>query len=112
MDEMGELPETSYSQQMQFATLGNIPIERFWRSIKYEEVYLKTYDTVSEAKVGIAGYIHWYNYKRRHSGLNRHRPVEVMTNQQQALKWSFKKVGGYVDNCKDSYHTNPQPPLH
>lgn len=80
--------------------LDNIPIERFWRSIKYEEVYLKTYDTVSEAKVGIAGYIHWYNHKRRHSGLNRYRPVEVMTNQQQALKWSFKKVDGYVDNCK------------
>ena len=44
--------------------LDNIPIERFWRPIKYEEVYLKTYDSVGDAKEEISTYIQWYNYER------------------------------------------------
>jgi putative transposase len=39
--------------------LDNIPIERLWRTIKYEEVYLKTYDSLNEAKQRLATYIHW-----------------------------------------------------
>lgn len=70
--------------------LDNIPIERFWRTIKYEEVYLKTYDTVLDAKIALAKYIGWYNHERRHSGLGKRRPYEVMngieinTKQEQA----------------------------
>lgn len=84
--------------------LDNIPIERFWRTIKYEEVYLKTYDTVSDAKQGIAAYISWYNHQRRHTGLGKHRPYEVMTGKQMTVKWSFKRADGYRDNCLHSYH--------
>jgi putative transposase len=59
--------------------LDNISIERFWRTIKYEEVYLKTYDTVFEAKTALAKYIEWYNHERRHSSLGKRRPYEVMS---------------------------------
>lgn len=59
--------------------LDNIPIERFWRTIKYEEVYLKTYETVAEAKIELTKYIHWYNNHRRHSIVP---PKEKNTKQQ------------------------------
>jgi len=69
--------------------LDNIPIERFWRTVKYEEVYLNTYESVREAKVSLDSYIHWYNNKRRHSGINHHRPHEVMTGKAEARQWAF-----------------------
>ena len=39
----------------------NVFVERLWRSIKYEEVYLRAYDTVSEARSSIGRYLHFYN---------------------------------------------------
>ena len=54
----------------------NIMIERFWRTLKYEEVYLKTYDTLPEAREEIAAYIRWYNHHRRHSALKKQKPYE------------------------------------
>ena len=44
-------------------------VERLWRSIKYEEVYLHAYDSVGQAKLGIARYISFYNTARPHSSL-------------------------------------------
>lgn len=44
----------------------NVMIERFWRSLKYEEVYLKAYDSVTEARKNIAEYIEFYNTERKH----------------------------------------------
>jgi putative transposase len=84
--------------------LDNIPIERFWRTVKYEEVYLKTYETVGEAKQSLATYIEWYNHKRRHSGLNNHKPYEVMTGVKMATKWPLSKGYGYVDNDNSLTH--------
>jgi putative transposase len=80
--------------------LDNIPIERFWRTLKYEEVYLKTYDTVGQARESIDAYITWYNQERRHSGIGKNRPNEVATGLKKAEKWPFQKKSGYVDNCK------------
>lgn len=79
--------------------LDNISIERFWRTVKYEEVYLKAYETVEEAKINLAAYIHWYNHKRRHSGIENYRPYEVLTNEEISRKWLFPKADGYVDNA-------------
>lgn len=45
----------------------NVFVERLWRSVKYEEVYLKAYDSVSAARAGIAAYIDFYNARRPHS---------------------------------------------
>jgi len=54
----------------------NVFVERLWRSIKYEEVYLHAYESVSQAKAGIARYIGFYNERRPHSSLDKKTPDE------------------------------------
>lgn len=57
--------------------MDNIFTERLWRSLKYEEVYLKDYRSVLEAKQGIKSYMVLYNEKRLHQSLNYRTPEEV-----------------------------------
>lgn len=57
--------------------MDNIFTERLWRTIKYEDVYLKDYRTFAEAQTGIGAYLHWYNHQRRHSALGYRTPAEV-----------------------------------
>ena len=57
--------------------LDNIFVERLWRSLKYEEVYLKDYETVEEAKDGINAYFDYYNNERPHQSLGYKTPAEV-----------------------------------
>ena len=52
----------------------NVFIERFWKTLKYEEVYLRAYDTVSEARESIARYLAFYNGRRPHSSLQDRTP--------------------------------------
>ena len=54
----------------------NVFVERLWRSVKYERVYLKAYDSVSAARADIAEYLDWYNTDRGHSSLERLTPQE------------------------------------
>jgi len=54
----------------------NIFVERFWRSVKYEEVYLHAYDGVSEAKKGLERYVMLYNQRRPHTALDGKTPDE------------------------------------
>jgi putative transposase len=66
----------------------NVFVERVWRSVKYECVYLKAYDSVSQARGDIARYIDWYNRERGHSSHDGQTPDEVylagLPNQQEA----------------------------
>jgi len=55
----------------------NIAIERFWRSLKYEDVYPQRYSTLKEARAGIGEYIKMYNSERLHSTLDYQTPDEV-----------------------------------
>jgi len=55
----------------------NVFVERLWRSLKYEEVYLKAYETVAEARLGIGNYFRFYNRERRHQSLDRQTPDQV-----------------------------------
>jgi putative transposase len=55
----------------------NVFVERLWRSVKYERVYLKAYDSVLAAKADIADYLAWYNTHRPHSSLDRLTPDEM-----------------------------------
>ena len=48
----------------------NVFVERLWRSVKYEEVYLRAYDSVSEARASIGRYLDFYNQRRPHSSLD------------------------------------------
>jgi putative transposase len=59
----------------------NVFVERLWRSIKYEEVYLRAYDTVAAARLSIGKYLNFYNTLRPHSSLDRRTPDHVYFNQ-------------------------------
>ena len=48
----------------------NVFVERLWRSVKYEEVYLRAYDSVGEARASLGRYFDFYNCKRPHSSLD------------------------------------------
>ena len=61
----------------------NVFVERFWRSIKYEEVYLHAYDSVSEARSRIGQYIQFFNSRRPHSSLQAQTPDQVYFNRSQ-----------------------------
>jgi putative transposase len=57
--------------------LDNIFIERLWRSLKYEEVYLRDYRLVPEARAGISRYFQFYNYERPHQSLEYRTPADL-----------------------------------
>ena len=57
--------------------LDNVFVERLWRSVKYEEVYLKAYDSVGYARQSLDTYFKFYNEKRRHQSLDRQTPDSV-----------------------------------
>ena len=59
----------------------NVFVERLWRSVKYEEVYLKGYDSVSEALISIGRYLDFYNGRHPHSSLDRRTPDQAYFNQ-------------------------------
>ena len=54
----------------------NVFVERLWRSVKYEEVYLRAYDNVSEARQSIGRYLDLYNRRRPHSSLDDRHPIK------------------------------------
>ena len=60
----------------------NVFVERLWRSVKYEEIYLHAYDTVSEARTGIDKYFDVYNRRRPHSSLQGNTPDQVYYSSQ------------------------------
>ena len=58
----------------------NVFVERLWRSVKYEEVYLRAYDSVSEARASIGRYLNFYNGRRPHSSLDGVTPDQAYFN--------------------------------
>jgi len=57
--------------------LDNVFIERLWRSVKYESIYLHGYATVPQLQAGLEHYFHFYSHERFHQGLSNRRPIEV-----------------------------------
>jgi putative transposase len=57
--------------------MDNIFVERLWRSVKYEEVYLKSYETLPEARLALKEYFEFYNNERPHQSLDYRTPREV-----------------------------------
>ena len=55
----------------------NVFVERLWRSVKYEDVYLKAYDSMAAAKASLGRYFAFYNTERRHQSLDRRTPDSV-----------------------------------
>ena len=64
----------------------NVFVERLWRSVKYERVYLKAYDGVGAARADIADYLDWYNEHRPHSRLERLTPTEKYLDALPPMK--------------------------
>ncbi len=64
----------------------NVFVERVWRSVKYEEVYLKAYESVGHARRSIGDYIHLYNQRRPHSSLEDRTPDEAYFATLPAIK--------------------------
>ncbi len=57
--------------------LDNIIIERFWRTIKYWDIYIHDYDTPRALRQGIKEFMTWYNFSHRHTGIGKKRPAEA-----------------------------------
>jgi putative transposase len=59
----------------------NVFVERLWRSVKYEDLYLRAYETPAELREGLGQYFEFYNTRRRHSALDRRTPDAVYYEQ-------------------------------
>lgn len=93
----------THGVQIKGRCMDNIYAERLWRSLKYEEVYLKSYESVYEAKQSLARYVDFYNHHRPHQALGYKTPAEVyFKNRQEATP------DGYVHNLLRKFHTYPQ----
>ena len=73
------------SMDGQGAWRDNVFVERLWKSVKYEEVYLHAYDSVSEAKSGLEQYFTFYNQQRPHSALDDKTPDEFYSDNLSVL---------------------------
>ncbi len=59
----------------------NVFVERLWRSVKYEDVYLRAYETPADLRKGLVRYFNFHNARRRHSALDRRTPDAVYFDQ-------------------------------
>ena len=76
----------------------NIFVERLWRSIKYEEVYLKAYKNGTEARKEIGAYLDFYNRERPHQALGYRTPGEVFQEEQVALLAAVETLPTVAEN--------------
>ena len=67
----------------------NVFVERLWRSVKYEEVYLRAYDSVGEARASLGRYLDFYNRKRPHSSLDARTPDRAYFDAPAAARGSM-----------------------
>ena len=74
----------------------NIFVERLWRSVKYEDVYLKDYGVVDEARRGLSDYFTFYNTGRLHQSLGYKTPAEVYFGHEAAIRVSLAALPGRV----------------
>ena len=73
--------EIAISMDGKGAWRDNVFVERLWRTVKYEEVYLRAYTSVSEARASIGRHLHFYNRTRPHSSLGGQTPNQAYANQ-------------------------------
>ena len=71
----------------------NLFIERLWRTVKYEEVYLKAYQDGRDARIGLGNYFRFYNTERPHQALGYRTPAEVFASITVEVT-----IGGMVES--------------
>jgi putative transposase len=83
--------------------MDNVFIERLWRSLKYEEVYLNAYASVAEAKAGIGSWFGFYNQERQHQSLGYRTP-------RQAYETECPWICGRSAAPSPTSHRHNRPP--
>jgi putative transposase len=76
----------------------NIFVERLWRTIKYEDIYIKDYASVIELQNGLEDYLWLYNYERPHQGLGYQTPAEVYGTSEESAGICVESHLKYVDS--------------
>jgi len=74
-------PQIKISMDHKGRCFDNIFIERLWRTVKYEEVYLKNYETSREARESLGEYFDFYNNERPHRSLNKKTPTQIYSGK-------------------------------
>jgi putative transposase len=77
-----QYPSIHISMDHKGRCFDNIFVERLWRTIKYEEVYLKEYDSIKDARQSLTEYIEFYNTRRYHQALGYKTPEELFTGEK------------------------------
>lgn len=72
--------------------LDNIFVERLWRSVKYEDIYLKSYEMMDEAMEGLSEYFYFYNNERLHQSLNYKTPFEIHYPDSDKREIGLKEI--------------------
>ena len=98
----------------------NVFVERLWRSVKYEEVYLRAYDSVAEARASIGRYLDFYNRKRPHSSLDARTPDHAYFDAAGRGSMNFAAVRGVTwsgyalpERClRTAIHNNNRQRIH
>jgi len=86
----------------------NVFVERLWKSVKYERVYLHAYDSVSDARQSIMQYFEWYNGSRPHSSLNKQTPDEAYAVMLTTVEHGVED-GNLLDT--QGKHCGDDPPI-
>jgi putative transposase len=95
----------------------NLFIERLWRTVKYEEVYLKAYQNGREARISLANYFRFYNTERSHQSLGYKTPAEVYAPAPTPTPPIEPKAGNVVESFASyplfvtGFHLNSIPLL-
>ena len=79
----------------------NIFVERLWRTVKYEEVYLKAYANATEARKELGAYFRFYNNQRPHQALSYRPPAEVFHGDPTVRRKSQSTGGVQTNQCRD-----------
>jgi putative transposase len=107
---IGVLAENNISISMdgRGRCLDNIFIERLWRTVKYQNVYLKGYQTIPEARAGLTEYFEFYNKRKFHQGLDNKTPWQVYCQEQRgAVVGLPTTMSDHLNNAKELVLTNP-----
>ena len=84
----------------------NVFVERLWRSVKYDETYLKAYESVGQARRSIADYLKRYNQRRPHSSLADRTPDEAYFAMLPAIKTAARRPAASTLNRVKTVRTN------
>jgi putative transposase len=92
--------------------LDNVFVERLWRSVKYEDVYLTAYDSIGEARQGLREYFEFYNSRRRHQSLDRRTPDVVYWSMLPQTEVAARTRSlSLINRLSPSKETEPPPPF-